>query len=168
MKKLFFVSLLIVIICFAKQIYAQQKLSKKNLIGVWQYGSPHIGDELGQSFAFFDNGNFIFYNGKNGDDVVSTLNLKGKYRLDEKSIYFTIISRMMVDKAQISIIDPGIKWGIFEYGGDDETVKEIVEKDPKEIADPATFTIIAPNHIKINDEEYYKVSSNPNDAIKLM
>ena len=44
--------------------------------------------------------------------------------------------------------------------------KLIKEKNPKEIEDPAEIMVIKPNHIKINDEDYYKISSNPKDISK--
>jgi hypothetical protein len=165
MKKLFFILLVMADVCSAKQLYAQEKLTVKNLVGVWQYGSPRIGDQLNQNFVFFNNSNFIFNNGKNGDDLVSTGRLKGHYRLDKNKMYFTIISRTVIDNANVGVVNSTVDFGIFEYT--DITSKEIKEKDPKEIDDPVVITIVKPNHIKINDEEYYKVSSNPDAASKL-
>ncbi len=165
MKKLIFALFILVNICFANQIYAQQKLTIKGLVGVWQLGSPTIGDQLNQSFVFFSNGKFGFNNGKNGDDIVSTLQLIGRYRLDENKMYFTIMSRVVIDSGHIGVVNSSLSFGIFEYK--DSISKEIKENNPKEMEDPVTITVIKPNHIKINNEDYYKVSSNPNNASKL-
>ncbi|HTD98016.1 MAG TPA: hypothetical protein VK668_01965 [Mucilaginibacter sp.] len=164
-KKSFLFLLIIVNVCSAKKLLAQQTLSVKNLVGVWQYESPTVGDELNQSFAFFGNRNFFFNNGKLGDDLVSTGVLKGRYRLDKNKIYFTIISRTIIDNANIGVKNSAIDFGIFQYN--DIVPRVITEKKPKEIEDPAIITFIKPNHIKINDEDYYKVSSDPNAASKL-
>lgn len=165
MKKLFILLLVIANVCCAKRMYAQQQLTVKDLVGVWQYGSPRIGDQLNQSFAFFNNGNFFFNNGKLGDDLVALRGLKGHYRLEKNKMYFTIISRLLVDNDNIGVTTPEVEDGIFIYK--DILPNEIFMKEPKEISDPVAIIVIKPNHIKINDEDYYKVASNPNDATKL-
>lgn len=166
-KKLFLLlsSFAVLIIYCSDGMYAQNKLTIKNITGVWQFGSPRLGDEINQNFIFFNNGNFIFNNGKHGDDVVSTLQLKGRYRFNQNRMYFTIISRIIADHSTIGVVNPNLDFGIFQYidGGP----KEILEKNPKEIEDPADITIINLNHIKINDEDYYKVSSDPKNIDKL-
>jgi hypothetical protein len=166
MKKIWFVLLVMLHVCAAKQLRAQQKLTIKALVGVWQYASPRIGDQLNQSFVFFGNGDFFFNNGKLGDDLVATLVLKGRYRLDRNKMYFTIISKtIMDDSVGVGVVNPVIAFGIFEYK--DMVPKEIIEKNPKEIEDPGDITAVSLKHIKINDEDYYKVSSDPNKAGKL-
>ena len=166
MKKIFFSLLIMANVCSANQLYAQQKLTVKTLVGVWQYGSQRIGDQLNQSFVFFSSGDFFFNNGKLGDDLVSTLGLKGRYRLVKNKMYFTIISKtIMDDSVRVGLVNPVINFGIFEYK--DMVPKKIMEKDPKEIEDPVDIVVVSLKHIKINDEDYYKVSSNPNDATKL-
>ncbi|WP_426672078.1 hypothetical protein ACPPVU_12685 [Mucilaginibacter sp. McL0603] len=164
MKKLFFILSLITNLCFGKQLFAQQLITVQNLVGVWQYGSPTVGDQLNQSFVFFKNGHFFFNNGKLGDDLVSTRGLKGRYRLDKNKMYFTIISRLLVDNANIDVATPEVESGIFLYK--DIIPNEVFINGPKEIKDPVDLIVIKPNHIKINDEDYYKVSSRP-DATKL-
>jgi hypothetical protein len=51
--------------------------------------------------------------------------------------------------------DPGISMNIFNMAGD--KVKEIPEKNPKEFADPCYITFIGKSHIKIDQEQYYKI-----------
>jgi hypothetical protein len=165
MKKLIIALFILANVGFAKPIAAQQKLTAKALVGVWQLGAGVVGDQLNQSFVFFSDGKFSFNNGKNGDDIVSTIQLLGRYRLDRNKMYFTITSRVVIDGARVGVVNSSLDFGIFEFK--DGISKEIKEKNLKEIEDPAIVTIIKPNHIKINDEDYYKITSNPNDARKL-
>lgn len=162
MKKSLLLFLIVAKVCCDRPLYAQKKLTVKNLIGVWQYGSSKVGDQLNQSFTFFGNGVFFFDNGKLGDDLVSTVELKGRYRLDKNQMYFTIVSRSMIDNDNIGVKESQSDFGIFEYKNTSPKVVKI--KNPKELIDAVTITVITPSHIKINDEEYYKVSSNPNEA----
>ena len=82
-----------------------------------------------------------------------------------QKIYFTITSKVVFENAKIGICDPILDFGIFEFK--DGNVKEIIEEHPQEIHDPARFLIIDVKHIKINTEDYFKVSSNPDDLNKL-
>ena len=98
-------------------------------------------------------------------DLISTLNLKGRYRLENNKIFFTIVSKAIVDSADIGVKEPALYFGIFDY--ENIVSKVIIIKNPKEIKDPATIVVIKPNHLQINNMDYYKVSSNPDDADKL-
>lgn len=141
-------------------LLAQQKkdttyISKKRIVGVWQLGSPRVGDGLNQNFEFYSNGNFVLNLGNYGEDAVSTINLKGRYRLVKDEIYFTITSKVVVDGAKITTVDPGINYGISAFEGGKK--KEIKEINPEEITDPAYIVVVNKNHIKINSEDYYKI-----------
>ncbi|MBS1500918.1 MAG: hypothetical protein JST32_02565 [Bacteroidetes bacterium] len=159
MKSIFLSIWVLVSICSANPLYGQQTITTKNLEGIWQYGSPHVGDQLNQSFTFYSNGSFFFDNGKLGDDLVSTVELKGYYRLIKNKIFFTIISKTVIDNAKIGVRDHQAYVGIFEYKN--RAFKVVREKNPKELLDPVIVTVIKPDHIQINDEDYFKVTSNP-------
>lgn len=153
-----FVILLIVNIS-TTQIFAQQKmnlccLSQKDLIGTWQRDDSIVGSGLNQNFQFFKNDSFIFNIGNDGDDVRNIIKLKGKYRLRKDSLYFTFTSRTIIE-GPIEIADPGISLNIFSIVG--KKTKEVPEHNPKELRDPCYITLITNNHIKINQENYYKV-----------
>lgn len=127
-----------------------------SLIGVWQFGDPHVGNGLNQNFEFYSNGKFVFHVGKNGDDLVSTTQVKGKYRLFKDSLFFTFTSRVILSGGKIGTVDRGLDDGIFEFEGAKQ--KEIFETNPKEDIDPVIIIIISKNHIKVNNEAYYRIT----------
>lgn len=96
----------------------------------------------------------MFNVGGDADDARDIIQLRGKYRLVKNMVYFTIISRKVVEGG-FEISDPGISMNIFSIAGD--KVKEIPEKNPKESTDPCYITFIGKSHININQEQYYKV-----------
>ena len=124
------------------------------MVGTWQRNYNRAGNGLFENFHFFSNGTFVLDLSGNNDDARSLIKLKGKYRLTNDSLYFTILSRT-VEEGKIEMVDPGVNRGIFTF--DDSTIKEIKEKNPKELTDPCFITIIKPNKIKLNDELYYKI-----------
>lgn len=141
------------------QIFAQQKkdsccIFKKDIIGTWQRNDSIVGSGLNQNFQFFKNDSFIFNIGNDADDVRNIIQLKGKYRLAKDTLYFTITSRTIVD-GPIEIADPGISLNIFSIGG--KKVKEVPESNIKELPDPCFMTLFTHTHIKINQENYYKI-----------
>lgn len=158
MKKIFF-SLLIMTfsITFAQQKKDSYFLSNNDLIGVWQRDSNIIANVLNQNFEFYNNGTFILNLGNEGDDARSIIKLKGKYRLVNDKLIFTIISRTVVE-GKLEIGDTGISFGIFVFG-EDSKYKEIKEPNPKELVDPCYITLITKSKIKISNETYFKVKS---------
>ena len=84
MKKLYLISLILVISLITNQLFAQIKLTTKELTGIWQYGTATLGDAIIQNFVFKDDGSFEFNNDQN--NLISTFRLKGKYRLENKKI----------------------------------------------------------------------------------
>jgi len=157
MKQIF---ILIFLSIISNQMFSQQNkdfccLSKADIIGIWQEDSPIVGSGFNQNFEFFDNGTFVLHLGHSGDDVRDIIELKGKYRLDKDKLYFTIISKTIIE-GKIGIADAGINHCIFEIENGKE--KEIQESNPKELADPCYITIIKKSHIKIGNEIYYKIN----------
>jgi len=155
--KYFCISLLLLILSEAS--FAQMKkdsawLSKQQIVGTWQRNDSLVGSGLGQNFQFFDDNSFVFNIGSEADDVRDIIQLRGKYRLLKDAIYFTITSRKVVE-GSIEISDPGISLNIFNIAV--SKIREIPEKNPKETADPCYIRLVSKSHIKIAQEQYYKV-----------
>jgi hypothetical protein len=131
-------------------------LAKKDVIGTWQRNDSIVGSGLAQNFRFLENNTFVFNIGNDADDVRDIIQLKGKYRLKKDTLYFTITSRVIAD-GPIEIPDQGISRNIFSIG--DNKTKEIREPGQKEIPEPCFITLFTKKHIKINQEEYYKISN---------
>ncbi len=129
-------------------------LSKAEIIGTWQRDNSIVGSGLGQNFIFFKNKSFVLNIGNDADDVRDIIQLKGTYRLINNMIYFTINVKEVIE-GPIEISDPGISLNIFNIGG--TNVKEMPENNPKELPDPCYITFFNKNHIKIDEEQYYKI-----------
>jgi hypothetical protein len=128
-------------------------LKKENIIGIWQRNDSIAGSGLNQNFQFFEDDSFILNLGNDADDARNIIQLKGKYRLDKDMLYFTITSRTIVE-GSIEVNDAGISLNIFSIAS--EKVKEIPERNPKELPDPCFITLFSNTHIKINNEIYYR------------
>jgi hypothetical protein len=165
MNKLIKILLLLIFLCQYLKAPAQEKkeshITKKALIGTWQKDSYRVGNGLNQNFQFFNDGRFIFTNGNFGDDAVSTIKLKGRYRLTRDSLFFTITSKTIVD-GELEMIDPGIDQGIFQYGSK-SIIKEVKVANPKEMAEPCFVAYLKRGKIKLNSEVYYKVVVQDNE-----
>jgi hypothetical protein len=144
---------------FQEPLFSQNKnvstyISNNDLIGTWQRNSKVIGSGLNQNFEFFTNRTFILHLGSDADDVRNTIELRGKYRIENDKLFFTILSRTIVD-GNIGILDKGVSLGIFEVI--DSKPKVVQESNSKEIPDPCYITIISKTNIKLGNEIYYKV-----------
>ena len=153
------VLMIFILTAISTEMFGQQKkdsccLSKKDFIGTWQRDSPIVGDGIGQNFKFFSNNSFLFNIGNDGDDMRNIVQLKGKYRLVKDTLYFTIVSRVILD-GPIEIADGGIALNIFNIG--DNKAKTVYERNPKELSTPCFITRYSNKHIRISAEVYYKV-----------
>jgi hypothetical protein len=142
---------------FVSNVFGQQKkdsccISKKQLIGIWQRDSKIVGSGLNQNFQFNADGTFIFNVGSYNEDARDLIKLKGRFRLDQSDLYFTITSRTYVE-GKINIEDPGISLAIFSVDG---KIKEVAEVNPKEIPTPCYISLYK-DHIRLNAERYYKI-----------
>ena len=151
--------IVLLVLSFSTDLFSQKKkdsccLVKANIVGTWQRNTSLVGSGLGQNFQFFSDDSFVFNIGDDRDDVRDIIQLKGTYRLTKNMLYFTITSRKIVE-GPIEISDPGISLNIFNIGGG--KVREVPEKNPKEISDPCYITLFSKAHIKIDQEQYYKV-----------
>ena len=113
-----------------------------------------VGNGLNQNFVFKSDGSFVLNVGSDRDDVVNTIKLKGKYRLEDNKIYFTVVSRTVVD-GSLETGDPGGTSCIFEFGAN-SSLREIKEPNSKELQ-PVYLTLIRHTKIKFNAEVYYKI-----------
>ena len=144
---------------FQEPTFSQNKnvpsyISIKDLIGTWQRDTKIISNGLNQNFEFFSNGTFLLHLGSDGDDLRNTIELRGKYRIENDKLYFTILSKTIVD-GKIGVSDMGVSLSIFEII--DAETKVIQESNPKEIPDPCYITVISKTYIKLGNEIYYKV-----------
>jgi hypothetical protein len=152
----YFITLILLLAVFHVEGQVKKEkcfISKEDIVGTWQRNEKIVADGLNQNFQFFKNNTFVFNIGDNGDDVRNIIQLKGKYRLDNGSLFFTITSRTIVEGA-IEISDTGISLNIFDISR--TKTKEISEKNSKEL-DPCYITFYSNTHIEINHEIYYKV-----------
>ena len=129
-------------------------LSSTEIVGTWQRDSKEVGSGLLQNFKFSKNNTFVLNLGSDADDARDIIQLNGKYRLVKDSLFFTITSKKVVE-GKIQIADGGISLNLFNISG--KNVREIPEKDSKESPDPCYITRISKAHIKISQEQYYKI-----------
>ena len=142
------------------QLFGQKKkdsccIARKDLVGVWQRDSKRVGNGLEQNFRFFDDGTFVVHFANDNEDARGIYGLKGKYRLVKNQIYFTILSRTVVEGGKIVTAESNETSYIFSIEGG--TVKEIKEVDPKELPDPVYIIIKPDGHIELGNETYYKI-----------
>src|SRR5580658_8125297 len=65
-----------------KSLLSQPGIPKTDIVGRWQFDSPHTGDNPLENFQFFKNGTFV-YNYDTEDDTRNIFQLKGKYRIEK-------------------------------------------------------------------------------------
>lgn len=148
--------------------YAQSNLSKQsripfatiNLVGVWQENDTIEGSGLLQNFQFFNDGRFELNLCNPNEDIRDIIAIKGRYRLIGDSLMVTILSKNVIIGGQINLDGGGSETKMFTIEGGD--IKEIYIENPKELSDPLYITIISPKCIRIENEIYYKISSDPN------
>jgi len=149
-KIVFFIFLLIV-----GQVYCQTtKLVENRIVGTWQKDSKIIGSGLAQYFRFFSNDKFVFKT-SSFEDARMLNALKGNYKLKDNKLFFKITSKI-INNGNVEIGEPGFE-PLFQMDG---KLKKVVIKHPKTIDCEIKF--ISDEHIVINNENYYKVSNNPN------
>ena len=103
------------------------------------------------------NSTFVLYL-TNFEDVRDIIQLHGSYRVDGEDLYFTIMSKTIV-KGKIDLAEPGVDLNIFTIYPD--TTIEVPEVDATELSYPCYITYISSNHVKLNNEDYYRVETGP-------
>ena len=159
-KRMLFVIFMIAIMTSISR--AQQKetyvkgrfMSNKELAGIWQRGNDVVGNGLGQNFQFSQDGQFVLNVGDETEDLQVILKLKGKYRLDKDQLYFTILTKMILEGGEIGVGD-SLDGNVFSI--QDAKRKEVKVNNPKEMQDGCIVRVYTPNHIRIINVDYYKI-----------
>lgn len=136
---------------------AETQLSPKMsciLKGVWQRDDSIVGSGLGQNFQFNEDSTFVLNLGTISDDARMLIQLKGRYRLESDNLFFTILSRVVLDGG-IELSETCCNLSLFNIAGYGE--KEYKEVDPKEMKDPCSIQFISCKQMKLNNEIYFKV-----------
>jgi hypothetical protein len=137
------------------------KLSSKDIVGIWQIGSPVVGAYLVEHFQFFKNGTFVYHYDPD-DDTRNIIELKGSYLFKDNDLYFTIKSRIVRKGGSIATGAVGTDDYLFTF--DNDSTKIVMERNAKQL-DPVIIMAVKRNSkyfmIKINNRNYYKVSSDP-------
>jgi hypothetical protein len=148
------------------KIFAQQKadslivISKKDIVGVWQEGSPSVGAGYGTYFQFYKDGRFI-YNTSGYDQTHILYNIYGKYRLEGNALLLKVKYRKELRDADVAQTESAMESGLFKFeGGKAVTIQQ---KDTTEMYFNLTKDAKKYNKIciKIENDKYYKVESNP-------
>ncbi|HTI91877.1 MAG TPA: hypothetical protein VL727_14885 [Puia sp.] len=141
-------------------------LSTNDLIGVWQRNFKEAGNGLLQNFRFFRDSTFEIHFSNEDEDARDIRELKGTYRLVNRSLYLTIKSRVVVQGGKIAITESSESGYIFHFTGG--ISKEIAEADPHESRVPIYINVIEKGKIMLDNETYYKMTRDDlrNEGIK--
>lgn len=126
----------------------------KDLAGIWQRGSEVVGNGLGQNFQFSPDGQFVLNAEDERDDLRVIMQVKGKYRLFKDQIYFTILSKKVLDGGEIWVGDT-LDGNVFSIQG--AQIIDVKIANPKEIQDGCTIRVLNYNHIRVINVDYYRV-----------
>lgn len=156
MLKILVISVLYVLYCYPQH---EKIIYENDLVGVWQEQDSIVAAGLKDSYRFFQDKNFIFETSR--FNYVSRLNkIQGKYRLKE-NILFLKIEKITENLGGILCFGDNNYWE-FE----NESTKTYQNNDCGEI-DFDISIILGKNKeikmIKINNINFYKISSNPNE-----
>jgi len=141
-------------------------ISRQQLIGVWQEGSPSVGDALKKNLQFFADGHFVL-NFSQYDDIATVRALGGKYKLDSSGLYLIAEYRKEIVGGTYEKGNPGVDKDEFVLnGGKLTTIRQKPDSDSyvdPYIISPCKNEKRTPGHpcILINSNTYYKLSDNP-------
>ena len=158
MKVIGKIALLICFIPFGSNAQKSVKkyLTSDEIIGKWQRDSKIVGSGMNQYIHFFPNGDFHMDLGNDGDDLRTVIELDGKYRIVQDSLFFTITQKTIILGGEIATNDwDGLQLSLFTIKNG--KMKYILISNPKEL-EPCFISLITNEHIKINNEEYFKIS----------
>jgi len=145
-----------------KSLLNSPEVSKTDIVGVWQFGSPTIGAYVMENFQFSKNGKFI-YNYEPEDDTRNIVQLKGTYRMEKSLLFFTVTSRKERVGGGLEAAALGTDEYLFVFNNDSTRV--VRYKNPKEL-NPLEILDVKKTaksfSIHINNRVYYKLSSDPN------
>jgi hypothetical protein len=158
--------ILLFIILYGSSTMAQKLdsvVSQDQLIGFWQINSPKVSSALNKNFRFFPDGKYVL-SFDNYDDTKRVLSLAGHYRLEKNKLFMTVESRKEIIGGDFAKGSPGFQRDEFVLDGG--KVEVITQKDSSG-SDPFLISILGTSKsgkitcIKIDNNKYYKLSSDP-------
>ena len=150
--------------CVAQQKKDTTLLTRDSLVGVWQRDTKRVGNGLWQNFRFYADNTFVLHFNNGTEDLRVIWGLKGRYRLIKDELYLTIVYRTVVDGGHIESSGSNEDYYNFMIAGG--LVKDIREKEIKEMPDPLYVKQVEKGHIEIGNEDYYKISNEDMQSIE--
>ena len=144
-----------------QECYSQNtKISKEQLIGVWQEKTEKIGTSLLDNYQFFPTGEFIF-NITGYDEINRIVSIKGKYSLSNDTLYFKVESTDEIVGGEITrnnLTSIHNSWSFTNY-------KHIIVQQNGTFEQIAIIelcdTSLKSMCIYIDNNKFYKISDNP-------
>jgi hypothetical protein len=138
-------------------------IDQNQLVGIWQIKTPKMGDALLKNFQFFNDGRYILHF-DSYDDTKRIFSISGRYRLEKRHLFLSITSRKELVGGQLIKGSPGFQRDEFVL--DEGQIQEIKQDDTAG-SDPFFIAVCGINKegkincIQIDNNKYYKLSSNP-------
>jgi len=154
------------LILYSLSLFAQKvdtTISQDQLTGIWQINTARNSDALLKNFQFFSDGKYAL-NFDNYDDTKRILSVSGHYRLVKNELFLTVESRKEIVGGNFIKGSPGFQRDEFVLDGGKV---EVIKQEDTSGTDPFLISIcnIAKsgkvNCIKIDNNKYYKLSSDP-------
>ena len=153
--------------CFAIIIHSlesySQRIESYYLIGIWQDGQD-IGSGWSDNYQFFQDGTFQFnYNQMNCSKRI--IDYRGKWRIENDKLVLIYTNRKFIDKGHY-VPDPLCDSIIVNGKVKIKKLKEpLVKRVSVSIEKPGLLNGFGPkiDHILINNLDFYRISSDPND-----
>jgi hypothetical protein len=136
---------------------------RSEIIGIWQAKTSVISSALHENFQFFKTGKFIF-NTDSYDDLNPLISISGHYIIENKILKLKITQIKQRVGFKILEADLGFQRGPFQIKGG--KIVATAQKDTDYSEHEFEF-VVAPNtsdkkSIKIDEEQYFRLSDNPN------
>ncbi len=157
---------IIIVLCifvFAENSFAQNSkpISSKELIGVWQINTPQEADAWGKCFVFYKNGKYILHYSQY-DDIARIKSVQGRYTLRDSSFSLTIESRTEISGGTLVPGSMGFQREEFVLDGGNPIVIKQAKEEPISFYFKNCKGKNGARCIEINNNKYYKISSDPN------
>ena len=156
-------SIIIWLLVFGKTGYGQtipKIISSKELIGVWQEGTPQGSSAWRKCFVFYKNGKYILHYSQY-DDLARIKDVTGKYFTKDSALYLQIESRTEFVGGKLVHGEPSFQMEEFVLEG----FKPVVIKQKSE-AEPFSISNCKSKNgakcIQIANNKYYRIFSDPN------
>jgi len=150
---LFGIALVIGLTVFGQPNDDSCRISRRDLVGIWQRDSRRVGNGLLQNFRFYGDGTFVVNFTNMNEDARGIIAIRGKYRLSRDRIFLTTLYRTVREGGTIVPTGSNQTYLIFTIEG--ARKREIKEESPKEIP---IYIILHPDwNIELSNESYYKL-----------